>query len=58
MLTANSAAILTDAFPREKRGFALGMNQVSGSATSLAVDRAAGSTGGEMPPSPSASAPS
>jgi MFS family permease len=30
MLTANSAAILTDAFPREKRGFALGMNQVSG----------------------------
>jgi nicotinamidase-related amidase/MFS family permease len=30
MLTANSAAILTDAFPREKRGYALGMNQVSG----------------------------
>jgi hypothetical protein len=98
MPTANSAAILTDAFPREKRGFALGMNQVSGlsgmfiglvaggllatvdwrlvfwstctsgssgpcgrtsgSVTSLAVDRAAGSTGGEMPPSPSASAPS
>jgi MFS family permease len=30
MLTANSAAILTDAFPKEKRGFALGLNQVSG----------------------------
>jgi MFS family permease len=30
MLTANSAAILTDAFPKEKRGFALGMNQVVG----------------------------
>jgi MFS family permease len=30
MLTANSAAILTDAFPKEKRGFALGMNQVFG----------------------------
>jgi MFS family permease len=30
MLTANSAAILTDAFPRERRGFALGINQVSG----------------------------
>ena len=29
MLTANSAAILTDAFPREQRGFALGLNQVS-----------------------------
>jgi MFS family permease len=30
MLTANSAAILTDAFPRERRGFALGLNQVAG----------------------------
>jgi Na+/melibiose symporter-like transporter len=32
MLTANSAAILTDAFPKEQRGFALGINQVAGSA--------------------------
>jgi len=30
MLMANSAAILTDAFPAERRGFALGINQVSG----------------------------
>jgi MFS family permease len=30
MLTANSAAILTDAFPTEQRGFALGSNQVAG----------------------------
>ncbi|MYS22915.1 Major Facilitator Superfamily protein [Streptomyces sp. DvalAA-14] len=30
MLTANSAAILTDAFPVERRGFALGINQVAG----------------------------
>jgi MFS family permease len=29
MLTANSAAILTDAFPAEQRGFALGTNQVA-----------------------------
>jgi EmrB/QacA subfamily drug resistance transporter len=29
MLTANSAAILTDAFPVERRGFALGINQVA-----------------------------
>jgi MFS family permease len=29
MLTANSAAILTDAFPREQRGMALGVNQIS-----------------------------
>jgi MFS family permease len=29
MLSANSAAILTDAFPRERRGFALGVNQVA-----------------------------
>ena len=29
MLTANSAAILTDAFPYERRGFALGINQVA-----------------------------
>ncbi|RPE39211.1 putative MFS family arabinose efflux permease [Streptomyces sp. Ag109_O5-1] len=30
MLAANSAAILTDAFPKEQRGFALGINQVAG----------------------------
>ena len=30
MLMANSAAILTDAFPPERRGFALGTNQISG----------------------------
>jgi MFS family permease len=30
MLTANSAAILTDAFPADQRGFALGVNQVAG----------------------------
>ncbi len=30
MLTANSAAILTDAFPEDRRGFALGVNQVAG----------------------------
>ncbi len=30
MLMANSAAILTDAFPKEQRGFALGVNQISG----------------------------
>jgi hypothetical protein len=29
MLTANSAAILTDAFPSGQRGFALGTNQVA-----------------------------
>jgi MFS family permease len=29
MLSANSAAILTDAFPRERRGFALGVNQAA-----------------------------
>jgi MFS family permease len=29
MLTANSAAILTDAFPAKERGFALGINQVA-----------------------------
>jgi MFS family permease len=29
MLTANSAAILTDAFPLEQRGFALGCNQIA-----------------------------
>ena len=29
MLTANSAAILTDAFPLEQRGLALGINQVA-----------------------------
>ena len=30
MLMANSAAILTDAFPEDQRGFALGVNQVAG----------------------------
>jgi len=30
MLIANSAAILTDAFPADQRGFALGINQVAG----------------------------
>jgi len=30
MLMSNSAAILTDAFPAEQRGFALGTNQVAG----------------------------
>ncbi len=30
MLMANSAAILTDAFPANQRGFALGINQVAG----------------------------
>ena len=29
MLTANSAAILTDAYPPDRRGFALGFNQVA-----------------------------
>jgi MFS family permease len=29
MLTANSAAILTDAFPADRRGFALGVNQMA-----------------------------
>jgi MFS family permease len=30
MLMANSAAILTDAFPIDQRGFALGINQIAG----------------------------
>jgi MFS family permease len=30
ILTANSAAILTDAFPLDQRGFALGINQIAG----------------------------
>src|ERR1035441_5450409 len=30
MLMANSAAILTDAFPAAQRGFALGTNQIAG----------------------------
>ncbi|MFC7754892.1 MFS transporter [Tsukamurella soli] len=30
MLMANSAAILTDAFPADRRGFALGINQIAG----------------------------
>ena len=41
MLMANSAAILTDAFPAEQRGFALGTNQVAGLA-GLAVAIARG----------------
>jgi MFS family permease len=57
MLTANSAAILTDAFPREKRGFALGMNQVSG-LSGMFIGLVAGGWLAEMPPSPSASASS
>jgi MFS family permease len=35
MLTANSTAIITDAFPAERRGFALGVNQVSALAGSF-----------------------
>jgi MFS family permease len=35
MLTANSAAILTDAFPADRRGFALGLNQVAALAGQL-----------------------
>jgi len=50
MLTANSAAILTDAFPAEQRGLALGTNQIA------AIAAAAGSTGGATSPSRSASA--
>jgi MFS family permease len=30
MVTANSTAIITDAFPPDRRGFALGVNQVAG----------------------------
>jgi MFS family permease len=35
MLMANSSAILTDAFPADKRGLALGLNQVAGIAGSF-----------------------
>ena len=35
MLTANSTAIITDAFPAHRRGFALGVNQVAGLAGSF-----------------------
>jgi MFS family permease len=35
MLMANSSAILTDAFPADERGLALGLNQVSGIAGSF-----------------------
>jgi MFS family permease len=35
MLMANSAAILTDAFPADRRGMAMGVNQVSGIAGSF-----------------------
>jgi EmrB/QacA subfamily drug resistance transporter len=36
MLTANSTAIITDAFPPDRRGFALGVNQVAALAGSFA----------------------
>jgi EmrB/QacA subfamily drug resistance transporter len=36
MLTANSTAIITDAFPADRRGFALGVNQVAALAGSFA----------------------
>ena len=35
MLIANSSAILTDAFPHDQRGLALGLNQVAGIAGSF-----------------------
>jgi MFS family permease len=35
MITANSTAIITDAFPSDRRGFALGVNQVAGLAGSF-----------------------
>ncbi len=35
MLTANSTAIITDVFPSDRRGFALGINQVAGLAGSF-----------------------
>ncbi|MBX5464058.1 MAG: MFS transporter [Clostridia bacterium] len=35
-LFANSAAILTDAFPPQQRGFALGVNQIAGTVGSIA----------------------
>ena len=35
MVTANSTAIITDAFPADRRGFALGVNQVAGLAGSF-----------------------
>ena len=35
MLTANSTAIITDVFPADRRGFALGINQVAGLAGSF-----------------------
>jgi len=35
MLTANSTALITDAFPPERRGFALGVNQVAALAGSF-----------------------
>jgi MFS family permease len=45
MLTANSAAILTDAFPAEQRGFALGTNQVAGACSPPSTGgRCSGST--------------
>jgi len=37
MLMANSAAILTDAFPAERRGFALGTNQIAGQLPLLGI---------------------
>jgi MFS family permease len=53
MLAANSAAILTDAFPPERRGFALGVNQTAILAGQF-IGLTAGSTGGATPPSRSA----
>ncbi len=47
MLTANSAAILTDAFPAEQRGFALGINQVAGIAGQFIGLVAGGAPGGD-----------
>ena len=45
MLTANSAAILTDAFPPDRRGFALGFNQVAALAGQFIGLVAGGSAG-------------
>ena len=48
MLMANSAAILTDAFPADQRGFALGTNQIAGLAgqfIGLVAGRPAGGLG-------------
>ena len=52
MLTANSAAIITDAFPSHQRGLALGFNQVAGIAGSfigLVLGGVLGPAGRESP---------